>query len=172
MLVDFHSLFDRHAQDVYRFTLYLSGDPSLAEEITQEAFVRAWVTPGEISGGTVKAYLFTIARNLFLAERKRTARQVALDSNLTDPKAGPETLADGRIELDAALSALQTLPEIDRAALLMHAQDRLPYAAIAAALGLSTPAVKVRVHRARIKLRLLCDSLGNDALTAANPDEK
>jgi RNA polymerase sigma-70 factor (ECF subfamily) len=52
-------------------------------------------------------------------------------------------------------AALQTLPEIDRAALLLHAQDGLPYAAVAAALGLSIPAVKVRVHRARMKLRSL-----------------
>ena len=162
MLVDFHGLFERHSQDVYRFSLYLSGDPSLAEEITQEAFVRAWVTPGEIRGGTVKAYLLTIARNLFLAERKRTARQVALDSTLTDPKPGPEVVAAGRIELDAALVALQALPEIDRAALLMHAQDGLPYAAIATALGLSITAVKVRVHRARIKLRQLCNPLEDE----------
>jgi RNA polymerase sigma-70 factor (ECF subfamily) len=47
MLVDFHSLFGRYSQDVYRFALYLSGDPSLVEEITQETFVRAWVIPGE-----------------------------------------------------------------------------------------------------------------------------
>ena len=49
--------------------------------------------------------------------------------------------------------ALQRLPEADRTALLMHVQDGLSYAAIASALGLSTAAVKVRVHRARIKLR-------------------
>jgi DNA-directed RNA polymerase specialized sigma24 family protein len=53
MLVDFHSLFGRYSQDVYRFALYLSGDPSLAEEITQETFVRAWVMPGEVRAGTV-----------------------------------------------------------------------------------------------------------------------
>src|SRR5258708_3346902 len=117
MLVDFHSLLERHAQDVFRFALYLSGDSSLAEEITQEAFVRAWVTSGEIRGGTAKAYLLTIARNLFLAERKRTARQVALDSNLTDPKPGPHVVAQGRIELDAVVEALQVLPELDRSAL-------------------------------------------------------
>jgi DNA-directed RNA polymerase specialized sigma24 family protein len=46
MLIDFHSVFDRHSRDVYRFSLYLSGDPSLAEEIAQETFVRAWVIPG------------------------------------------------------------------------------------------------------------------------------
>ena len=160
MLVDFHSLFERHSRDVYRFALYLSGDPSLAEEIAQETFVRAWVMPGEVCGGTVKAYLLTIARNLYRAERKRAARQVALDGTLPDPKPGPEAVAWGRLELDAVLEALQALPEADRAALLMHAQDGLPYAAIASALGLSIAAVKVRVHRARIKLRRLCDPNG------------
>jgi RNA polymerase sigma factor (sigma-70 family) len=157
MLIDFHSLFERHSRDVYRFALYLSGDPSLAEEITQETFVRAWVMPGEISGGTVKAYLLTIARNLYRAERKRTARQVALHGTLTDPRPGPEAVVWGRLDLAAVLAALRALPEADRAVLLMHAQEGLPYAAIASALGLSIAAVKVRVHRARIKLRRLCD---------------
>jgi RNA polymerase sigma-70 factor (ECF subfamily) len=156
MLVDFHSLFERYSRDVYRFALYLSGDPSLAEEIAQETFVRVWVLPGEVREGTVKAYLLTIARNLYLAERKRAARQVALDGGLPDPKPGPEAVAWGRLELDAVFEALQALPEADRAALLMHVQDGLSYAAIASALGLSTAAVKVRVHRARIKLRGMC----------------
>jgi RNA polymerase sigma-70 factor (ECF subfamily) len=160
MLVDFHSLYERHSRDVYRFALYLSGDLSLAEEITQETFVRAWVTPGEVYGGTVKAYLLTIARNLYRAERKRAARHVTLDGTLLDPKPGPEAVAEGRLELDAVLEALQTLPEADRAALLMHAQDGLPYAAIASALGLSIAAVKIRVHRARIKLRRMCEPNG------------
>jgi RNA polymerase sigma-70 factor (ECF subfamily) len=160
MLVDFHSLFERYSPDVYRFALYLSGDPSLAEEIAQETFVRAWVMPGEVRGGTVKGYLLTIARNLYLAERQRAARQVALDGTLPDAKPGPEAVVWGRLELDAVLEALQAMPEADRAALLMHAQEGLPYAAIGSALGLSTAAVKVRVHRARIKLRRLCDPNG------------
>jgi len=63
-------------------------------------------------------------------------------------------VAGGRLELDAVFEALQSLPETDRAALLMHAQDGLPYATIASALGLSIAAVKIRVHRARIKLYL------------------
>jgi RNA polymerase sigma-70 factor (ECF subfamily) len=162
MLVDFHGLYGRYAQDVYRFALYLSGDPSLAEEITQETFVRAWVLPGEVRGGTVKAYLLTIARNLHRAERRRSARHVAPDGPLPDPKPGPEAVASGRLELEAAFEALRSLPETDRAALLMHAQDGLPYAAIAAALGLSVAAVKLRVHRARVKLRRLCEPKGDE----------
>jgi RNA polymerase sigma-70 factor (ECF subfamily) len=156
MLIDFHSLVERYSPEVYRFALYLSGNPSLAEEITQETFVRVWVTPGEVCGGTVKAYLLTIARNLYLAERKRAARHVALDSDLPDPKPGPEAAAWARLELNAVFKALQALPEFDRTALLMYVQDGLSYAAIASALGLSTVAVKVRVHRARIKLRRMC----------------
>jgi RNA polymerase sigma-70 factor (ECF subfamily) len=135
----------------------LCGDPSLAEEITQETFVRAWVMPGEISGGTVKAYLLTIARNLYRAERKRWSRQTALDGDLADSRAGPDAVVEGQSSLEAVLKALQSLPEVDRAALLMHAQEGLPYATIASVLGLSVAAIKVKVHRARIKLRTLCE---------------
>ena len=53
---------------------------------------------------------------------------------------------------------MQNLPEIDRAVLLLHAQDDLSYAEIAAALDLTVAAVKVKVHRSRIKLKLMCDS--------------
>ena len=161
MLVDFHGLYVRYADDVYRFAFYLSGNAALAEDITQETFVRAWVTPGEIRGGTVKAYLLMIARNLFRAEWKRTARQVALDEAWPDPKPGHEAVSDERGELRAVLDALQTLPEADRAALLMHAQDDLTYVQIAAALDLTVAAAKVRVHRSRIKLKLLCNSQGD-----------
>ena len=114
----------------------------------------------EIRGGTVKGYLLTIARHLFLAEGRRRGRQVALDAATPDPQPGPEVVVSGRLELAAVLEALQSLPETDRAALLMHAQDDLPYAEIARALGLSLTAVKVRVHRARLKLRQSCDPKG------------
>jgi RNA polymerase sigma-70 factor (ECF subfamily) len=116
--------------------------------------------PGEICGGTVRAYLLTIAHNLYRAEKKRTARQVSLDGALTDSKAGPEAEVLGRLGLEAVLRALQSFPEVDRAALLMHVLDDLPYAAIAKALGLSITAVKVRVHRARLKLRELFNPKG------------
>jgi RNA polymerase sigma-70 factor (ECF subfamily) len=155
MIIDFGSLYERYAQDVYRFALYLCGDPALAEDITAEAFVRAWVTPGEVRVGTVKAYLFMIARNLFRAGLREAKREAALEPDLADSDPGPEAQADAHLALRAALAALQTLPETDRAALLMHVQDGLPYDEIAAVLGLSVGAVKVKVHRARLKLNRL-----------------
>jgi RNA polymerase sigma-70 factor, ECF subfamily len=160
MLIDFGGLFERYSQDIYRFALYLSGDQPLAEDICQETFVRAWVTPGTIGAGTVKAYLFMIARNLYKDELTRKARQIALDDNAVDPKPGPDAIAGGRLELDAVLKALQALTEIDRAALLMSAQDGLSHAEIAATLELSVAAVKVRIHRARIRLQRVHDPRG------------
>jgi RNA polymerase sigma-70 factor (ECF subfamily) len=158
MLVDFHSLYERYAESVHNFVYYLSGNASLAEEITQETFVRAWITPGKIFGGTVRAYLFTIARNLVRAEQKHQVRQVPLDEQQLDPRPGPDAIAGDHSEYQALLKALQKLPEIDRAALLLYAQQDVSYAEIAATLDLSLAAVKVRIHRARIKLKQLCDS--------------
>jgi RNA polymerase sigma-70 factor (ECF subfamily) len=158
MVVDFHSLYERYAQDVYRFAVYLCGDPALAEEITQESFVRAWSTPGEIRGGTVKAYLFMIARNLYRAELKRRGRHVLLEDGLSDSKPGPEAVVNGRLELSRVLEALQALPDTDRAALLLHAQCGMPHVQIAAVLGVTEGAVKVRIHRARLKLKRFLDS--------------
>jgi RNA polymerase sigma-70 factor (ECF subfamily) len=157
MIVDFRSLYERYAQDVYRFALYLCGDPLFAEDIAEETFVRAWVTPDEVRVGTVKAYLFMIARNLYRDGLKQAARQVELQDNLPDSKPSPEAVSSIRSELHLVLQALQTLPEVDRAVLLMHVQDDMPYAEIAAALGLSVAAVKVKVHRSRIELHRLRD---------------
>ena len=154
-MIDFHTLYERYAPDVRRFAIYLSGDFTLAEDITSETFVRAWTAPDAIRVATVKAYLFTIARNLYLKGLRRGGRHSCLDDRIPDPAPNPEISAERREELGRVLEGLQQLPEADRAALLMRAQNELPYGEIAAALGLSLAAVKVKIHRARIKLAQL-----------------
>jgi len=145
-------LYHRYSRDVFRFAFWLSGNRAEAEDITSETFVRAWVGTADLRMGTVKAYLIAIARNLFLQGRRRSRRHRELDVDFPDPGPGPESPVDRRDELRAVLDQLQTLGEIDRAALLMHAELELPYEEIARALGMSVTAVKVRVHRARLKL--------------------
>jgi RNA polymerase sigma-70 factor (ECF subfamily) len=149
---EFEALYRRYAPDVFRFALYLSGDRALAEDIAAETFVRVWTAGGDVRPATVKAYLFTIARRLFLDLRRRDARYAPLEETQADTAPGPDAHATARDELRAVLAALQELPEPDRAALLMRAQDGLPYEEIAATLGLSVAAAKVKVHRARVRL--------------------
>jgi RNA polymerase sigma-70 factor (ECF subfamily) len=76
---DFAMLYQRYFLDVYRFALSLSGNAAQAEDIASETFARVWLVPTELRLGTVKAYLLTIARHLFLKGLRREARQVELD---------------------------------------------------------------------------------------------
>ena len=151
-MTDFEQIYQRHAPDVYRFALYLSGDPALAEDITSETFVRLWTSDETVRMQTVKAYLFAIARNLYIDDRRAAKRRAEIGSDLMERGSSPEALATSRSELQWVLKLLQDLPETDRAALLMRAQQELPYEEIAHALGLSVVAAKVKVHRARMKL--------------------
>jgi len=81
-----HDLYERYAADVYRFALYLSGEHADAEDITADTFVRLWTTPGQIRTRTVKAYLFTIARHLYLDRQRARSRFTELeDSERSDP---------------------------------------------------------------------------------------
>ena len=74
-MTGFHDLYESYSQDVYRFALYLSGDPAVADDITSETFVRVWSSPEPIRLATVKGYLLTIARNLWLMERSNWAQK-------------------------------------------------------------------------------------------------
>jgi RNA polymerase sigma-70 factor, ECF subfamily len=151
-MTDFSTLYKKYAPEVFRFALYLSGERSRAEDITSETFVRAWTSPEPIEVTTVKAYLFTIARNLFLHGLRTSSRHVQLDQELRDPQPSPYAQAEQKAEFRAVLAGLQKLPEIDRAALLMRALDAMPYEEIARALGISLASVKVKIHRARLAL--------------------
>src|SRR5262245_52912340 len=153
---DFEALYQRYAADVFRFALYLSGNRAGAEDIASETVVRVWTVRDNLRAPTVKAYLFAIARNLYLQDRRRRWRRSELSDAMADGGPGPHAEAASRAELAAVLAALQSLPEIDRAALLMRAQDQMPYEEIAATLGLSLPAARVKVHRARVRLATLC----------------
>ena len=151
-MTGFHKLYESYARDVYRFALYLSGDPALADDITSETFIRVWSSPEPVRLATVKAYLLTIARNLWLMERRRGARREGLSETIPDSGHSVSQQVEAKDELDRVLRALRELPEIDRAALLMRVDEGLPYEEVAAALGLPVSTVKVKVHRARLRL--------------------
>jgi RNA polymerase sigma-70 factor, ECF subfamily len=151
-MTDFSALYKKYAPDVFRFVLYLSGNRADAEDITSEAFARAWASVGRIEMTSVKGYLFTIARNLFLQGLRKKGRSAELNDDLRDPQASPYSQAAQKQEYLAVIAEMQKLSEIDRAALLMRAFDDMSYEEIARALGIPLATVKVKIHRARLKL--------------------
>jgi RNA polymerase sigma-70 factor (ECF subfamily) len=149
---DFRALYLSHAPAVRRFVLFLGADASAAEDIVADTFARAWTVADSIRNETVKAYLFTIARNLHRRASRRTTRHHELPTDWADDAISAERHAEGRSDLEAVLLAMRGLPEDDRAAILMRATDQMSYEEIGRILGLSVSNAKVRVHRARLKL--------------------
>ena len=151
-MTDIENLYERYAGHVRRFALYLCGDLVMADEITSDTFVRAWMAAGRIRQPTVKSYLFAIARNLYTDLLRRGARHTPLDENMPERRISAQTQMELSTEVRAVLAALQQLPEMDRTVLLMRALDEMPYEEIAETLGIPVVTAKVKVHRARLKL--------------------
>jgi RNA polymerase sigma-70 factor (ECF subfamily) len=145
---------------LFGFGLHLSGRPQDAEEITQEAFVRAYralqrFPPERIRTLELRAWLHQIALNVFRNRvRGHHPESVPLDSVDADhavlasaSDAGPEAWAE-RGETRAALRSLVLrLPERYRAPLVLRHVEGMGYPEIAAALGQPVGTVKSNVHR-------------------------
>jgi len=155
--MDFSELYERYARDIHRFALFLSGNHALAEDLTAETFARALVVREDLRVDTVKAYLLAIARNLYRDLLRQQSRLVSLDEapEAVDPATRPDAAIEGRLRLEEALDAMQHLSQGEREALVLAVDRDLSYERIAAILGCSVPAVKVRVHRARTRLRAI-----------------
>jgi RNA polymerase sigma-70 factor (ECF subfamily) len=151
-MMNFQDLYDAYAPEVYRFAFWLSGNGTDAEDITSETFVRAWARRSTIRTETLKAYLFAIARNVYLKQQTRSNREVVMEDVHQDPAAGPDRQAEARLELLEIHRLLQTVPETDRTAFVLRVQHELPYAEIARVLRLTLTATKVKVHRVRKRL--------------------
>ena len=151
-MTDIESLYKRYAPDVRRFVLFLAGDPVVADEITSDTFVSAWLARERIRQPTVKSYLFAIARNLYRDLQRHQERHAELDEHMTDQRISAQTHMEQTAEVRGVLAALQQLPEMERTALLMRALDEMPYEEIAETLGIPVATARVKVYRARLKL--------------------
>lgn len=150
--ITFHHLYKKYSADVYRFAFWLSGDDADAKDITSETFVRVFISGKEPRSQTVKAYLFTIARNLYLKNRKRKKRFVVLENDQIDK--AKQTSVDLEVHSTISLvrEAVNRLPEIDRSILLMKAEEDMSYKDISQVTGMSVASIKVRIFRARKKI--------------------
>ncbi len=155
-MINFQDLYESYMTEVYRFALWLSGNHIEAEDITSETFIRAWANNSKIRTETLKAYLFTISRNIYLQHQRKKKRRVVLEDIHPDPAPGPDKLTESQIKFQRVQGVLQALPEIDRAAFVLRIQHELPYAEIPRVLKLSVTATKVKVYRVRKRLIATC----------------
>lgn len=139
----FEDLVRLYQADVYRFACYVTRDRGLAEDVTQEAFLRAFRFLGSFRGDSrFSSWLLRIVRNCgmdALRKRRRGLEEI-------HPPAAPATDPSARVELAAALSSVG---DEHREPFLLIEVLGLSYQETADVLGLKVGTVKSRMHRAR-----------------------
>lgn len=139
---------------VYRYV----GNPSVAEELAQDVFVRVYRAAETYKPeARFSTWLFTIVRNICLNYRTREGKHDQQMDSETEPLLltaanNPETEMMRKELRQRIQSALQELPETLRLPLVLNHFSQMQYEEIAKVLDISLSAVKVRIHRARLAL--------------------
>lgn len=161
-LVDFDEFYGATARRIVRHAYALTGNLSEAQDITQEAFARAWQRWDKVSGcDSPEAWVRRVATNLATSRfrRDRTARAAAWQLIAGPvPEISPDTVA--------LIAALKALPDRQRVVLVLHYLADLPVGQVAAELNCPVGSVKGWLSRGRAALALAL------AVTEARPEER
>lgn len=148
----FEALVRRHQATVYRIALRLLGSSADAQDATQDTFVRAWRGLHKFRfDSAVSTWLYRIVTRRCLdlmAARRPTENLEELE--LETPNSDPDETVQQRERLAAVTRAIALLPGEQRAALILREFEGLSYQQVADVLGITVPAVKGRIHRARL----------------------
>lgn len=151
--VRFNKLVSEYSQDVFRYAFWLCRDRSMAEELSQETFMRAWKAIDSLQDDkAAKSWLFTIVRreNARQYERKRLDTVDDPDFDRVEAQApGYDTSTEAFV----LRRALEQLPEEYREPLVLQVIGGYSTEEIADQLGIKAGAVMTRLFRARKKLR-------------------
>lgn len=171
----FERLVELHQRSIIGTVTRMLGNLDDAHDIAQQVFIRVWKSaPRYEPSAKFTTWLFTITRNLVFNEmRKRSRRkEVSMEDERGDdppkqfahPTAPAADTITQQAELEQALDrAIQSLPDKQRLAVVMRRYQDAPYEDICAVLGMSLPAVKSLLFRARAELRKhLAAYLGED----------
>jgi len=155
---------------VFGVALAHAGDPALAEDVAQEAFVTAWRDmTGLREPERVGSWVAGIARNLAKSAHRTRARRDARPPDEPPPPATPEDEALAREDRELLARALAEVPAAHREALVLHYMEGQPVARIAEVLGVREELVKQRLSRGRRALRASVAARVETALEKARP---
>lgn len=151
----FKKVFLINAEGLRNFMYYKTGSYQQAEDLAQDAFGKLWENCAKVTVEKAKAFLFTVANNLFLNQVKHRKVVLRFEQQTTSQQTNetPEFLLEQdefRKRLEEAISAL---PAKQREVFLMNRIDKLKYREIAEALNISVKAVEKRMHKALAALK-------------------
>jgi RNA polymerase sigma-70 factor (ECF subfamily) len=149
------ALYDTHVDRVYRLAYRLAGDADLAQDFTQETFVRAFDRLAEFQGRSalstwLHAITVSVSLNKLRKVKKIREREVGIED--TAPLYAPTRAAEPDLK-DRLRNAIGSLPELYRAVFVMYDMEGYTHEEIGIALGVPVGTSKARLSRAREKLR-------------------
>ncbi len=155
----FIQLYERHRSPVFRFSYRLSGTVEVAEDITHDCFLSLLRKPENFKANraSLRTYLLSAARNLWLKHLRDSGREWALDERFEDEFVAGEQqplhiLLDSELTLKVQ-EAIFNLPPLQKEALVLFEYEGLALSEIASAVGADVGTVKSRLYRAREGLR-------------------
>src|SRR5689334_21485484 len=149
----FAALVEAYWDRLYRFLYQLTRDRHQAEDLAQEAFLRALAHLDRFAAGTnFRAWLFRIAHNAFANQHRAARPRVSLPDDLTAAEQGPADEALSRESLQRLADAVAALPTEYRGALLLRVEEELSFRQIADVLNITEETARWRVFKARQKL--------------------
>ncbi|WP_415366503.1 RNA polymerase sigma factor [Saccharothrix sp. BKS2] len=150
----FDELVRRHTGRMYRVALRVVGDPVEAEDVVQDAWISAWRALPRFRGdAAASTWLYRVVTNAALVHLRRARPTVPLES-APEPRAdgGPEVALLRNEVTDVVLRAIATLEPTQRVPLVLRELEGLSYEEVAEVLGIPVPALRSRLHRARVAL--------------------
>jgi len=165
----FRELYRRHGERVYQLAYRYFNNGDDAADITQETFLRIFRSIGSYRGeAKLSTWIHRITVNLCLDELRRRGRsqETSIDAQLggeegtyewqiPDPGPGPHQLAESAQRMEALKRHLASLPDEQKAAIILRDINNLSYQEIAKVLQCNLGTVKSRINRGRIALREL-----------------
>jgi RNA polymerase sigma-70 factor, ECF subfamily len=150
------AFYDAHVDAVYRLALRVARDPELARDLTQETFIRAFDRMGQFRGdASISTWLRRVTMSVVLNGLERVNTRRAREMSLEEVEVESEPVETDSLDLKERLSqALTTLPASQRGVIVMHDVEGFTHQEIAEALGITVSSSKVRLFRARAKLRV------------------
>ena len=160
----FEELIERHQSAVIGTVAKMLGNPSDAEDIAQQVFIRLWKSaPRYQPKAKFTTFLFTITRNLVFNESRRKSRKKEYsieqredDFHLQTPDQHSPSPAEDILQKELSIAvdrAIAALPKKQRLAVILRRYEGMPYDEIAKIIGLSISATKSQLFRARNSLR-------------------
>ncbi len=157
----FSSIFKDNSKTVFNYIYYKFGNEERANDAVQEAFVKLWENCAKIPPEKAKAYLYTVANNLYLnvikADKVRLKYADKHSTSITNES--PEYVLEEKQFQKKLDDALNALPENQRTTFLLNRIDGKKYAEIADMEGVSVKAIEKRMHLALKTLREQIDGI-------------